>query len=142
VAGTPFDFTHPTVIGSRINQDNEQLKRGGGYDHNYVLEGAAGTMRVAAKVVDPELGRMLTVSTTQPGMQFYSGNSLKGQTVGVSGHPYGKNDAFCLETQHFPDSPNHPHFPSAELKPGQTFHSETVFTFGVEAKKPKNLSKN
>ncbi len=136
VAGTPFDFTHPTVIGSRINQDNEQLKRGGGYDHNYVLEGAAGTMRVAAKVVDPESGRTLTVSTTQPGVQFYSGNSLKGQTVGVSGHPYGKNDAFCLETQHFPDSPNHPQFPWTELKPGQTFHSETVFTFGVEAKKP------
>jgi len=136
VAGTPFDFTHPTVIGSRINQDNEQLKRGGGYDHNYVLEGAAGTMRVAAKVVDPQSGRTLTVSTTQPGVQFYSGNSLKGQTVGVSGHPYGKNDAFCLETQHFPDSPNHPQFPSTELKPGQTFHSETVFTFGVEAKKP------
>jgi aldose 1-epimerase len=135
VAGTPFDFTHPRVIGSRIEQDNEQLKRGGGYDHNYVLEGVAGTMRVAAKAVDPQSGRTLTVSTTEPGVQFYTGNSLKGETVGVSGHSYGKNDAFCLETQHFPDSPNHPQFPLTELKPGRTFHSETIFTFGVQAKK-------
>lgn len=135
VAGTPFDFTHPTLIGSRIEQDNPQLKRGGGYDHNYVIEGAAGTMRVAAKAYDPGSGRTLTVSTTEPGMQFYTGNSLKGETTGVSGHVYGKNDAFCLETQHFPDSPNRPGFPTTELKPGHTFHSETVFTFGVAAKK-------
>lgn len=135
VAGTPFDFTRPTVIGERINEQNEQLERGGGYDHNYLLEGAPGAMRVAAKVFDPESGRTLTVTTNQPGMQLYTGNSLKGATTGVSGHVYGKNDAFCLETQHFPDSPNHPEFPTTTLKPGQTFHSATVFTFGVRAKK-------
>lgn len=131
VAGTPFDFTHPTVIGARIDQDDAQLKLGGGYDHNYVIEGAPGTLRLAAKVYDPQSGRTLTVMTDQPGMQLYTGNSLKGETTGVSGHTYGKNDAFCLETQHFPDSPNHAGFPTTELKPGQTFHSKTVFTFGV-----------
>lgn len=131
VAGTPLDFRKPTPIGKRIDADNEQLKLAGGYDHNFVLNGGAG-MHEAAKVVDPQSGRTLTVTTTQPGVQFYSGNFLDGTVHGISGAAYEKHAGFCLETQHFPDSPNHPNFPSTELKPGQTMHSETVFTFGVQ----------
>jgi aldose 1-epimerase len=132
VAGTPFDFTTPTVIGKRIGDANEQLKLAGGYDHNWVLNNAGPGLHAAAKVVDPASGRSLTVTTTQPGVQFYSGNFLAGATTGVSGHKYEKHFGFCLETQHFPDSPNHPSFPTTVLKPGETMHSETVFTFGVE----------
>ncbi|MGA7157895.1 MAG: aldose epimerase family protein [Acidobacteriaceae bacterium] len=131
VAGTPFDFLKPTVIGSRINDNNEQLKIGGGYDHNWVLNDSSDNLHLAAKVYDPTSGRTLTVTTTQPGVQFYSGNFLNGQH-GKYGVTYEKNSALCLETQHFPDSPNHPNFPSTELKPGQTMHTETVFTFGVK----------
>ena len=132
VAGTPFDFRQPHAIGERINTDNEQLKLAGGYDHNFVLNGAPGVMHLAAKAHDPKSGRTLTVTTTEPGVQFYSGNFLDGTLVGRSGAKYVKNGGFCLETQHFPDSPNQASFPSTELKPGQTMHSSTVFTFGVE----------
>jgi aldose 1-epimerase len=130
VAGTPFDFRKPTAIGARIGVENEQLKLAGGYDHNFVLNGGPG-LHLAAKVEDPKSGRTLTVTTTQPGVQFYSGNFLDGTLTGASGVKYEQHAGFCLETQHFPDSPNHPAFPSTELKPGQTMHSTTVFTFGV-----------
>ena len=138
VAGTPFDFRQPHAIGERIQTPNDQLKIAGGYDHNFVLNGAASpahaatsSMHVAAKVTEPKSGRTLTVTTTEPGVQFYSGNFLDGSLHGRSGAAYPKYAGFCLETQHFPDSPNHPAFPSTELKPGQTLHSTTVFTFGT-----------
>jgi aldose 1-epimerase len=132
VAGTPMDFRKPEAIGARIDADNEQLKRAGGYDFNWVLNGEMGTLRLAAVVVDPVSGRKLTVETTEPGVQFYSGNFLDGSLTGWSGAKYQKHAGFCLETQHFPDSPNHPDFPSTELKPGETMRSTTTFTFGVE----------
>ncbi|NYF77895.1 aldose epimerase family protein [Granulicella arctica] len=132
VAGTPFDFTKSTEIGKRIHDANEQLTMAGGYDHNWVLRGANGVEKTAAKVYDPASGRVLTVTTTQPGVQFYTGNFLDGSKTGKSGKAYGKNTGFCLETQHFPDSPNHPSFPTTELKPGQTLHSTTTFTFTAQ----------
>lgn len=132
VAGTPFDFRQPTIIGARIDTENPQLKIAGGYDQNFVLNGAAPGLHLAAKVVDPASGRTLTVTTTQPGVQFYSGNSLDGSVKGAGGTSYQRRDGFCLETQHYPDSPNHPQFPSTVLRPGETMHSETVFAFGVE----------
>lgn len=131
VAGTPMDFRQPTAIGARIHQPFEQLKLGGGYDHNYVLNRSGPGLHLAAKVVDPASGRTLTETTTEPGVQFYSGNFLDGSLAGISGTKYAKHAGFCLETDHFPDSPNHPKFPSTTLRPGQTLHSETVFTFGV-----------
>lgn len=134
ITGTPFDFRKPTEIGKRINDDNQQLKTAGGYDHNWVLNGPNGQMKLAAKVHDPKSGRILTVTTTQPGVQFYTGNFLDGTITGPGGQPYPKNAALCLETQHFPDSPNHPDFPSTELKPGQTLHTTTVFTFTTDKK--------
>jgi aldose 1-epimerase len=132
VKGTPLDFTKLTVIGERINADNQQLKYAGGYDQNFVVRGKPGELRPAAEVVDPASGRTLTVETTEPGVQFYTGNSLPGLFKGRSGVIYSKHMALCLETQHFPDSPNHPSFPTTELKPGETMHSETVFRFGIE----------
>lgn len=132
VAGTPFDFRTPHPIGERIDVANEQLKFAGGYDHNWVLNGSNGQMKLAAKVVDPQSGRTLTVTTTQPGVQFYTGNFLDGTIQGTSGKTYLKRGALCLETQHFPDSPNHPDFPTTLLKPGQTMRSTTIFAFGVE----------
>jgi aldose 1-epimerase len=129
VAGTPFDFTSPHAIGERINANNEQLKLGLGYDHNFVLRGQMGQLHPAAQVYDPASGRVLTVDTTEPGVQFYSGNHLDGSLSSRTGAKYTQRTGFCLETQHFPDSPNHPNFPSTELKPGQTFHSETTWTF-------------
>ena len=132
VAGTPFDFTHPTVISARIHEDNEQLKLGHGYDENWVLRGSNGEMKLAACLTDPKTGRVLTVSTTEPAMQFYGGNHLDGFNRSPSGAPYGKNSGLCLETQHFPDSPNQPAFPTTELKPGYTLHSETIYAFTVE----------
>ena len=131
VAGTPLDFHHPTAIGARINDDNEQLKLAGGYDHNYVLNGKMGILQQAARVVEPTTGRVLTVETTQPGLQFYSGNFLDGTLHGKHGHVYSKHAGFCLETQHFPDSPNHPKFPTSELKPGQTYHEVTILGFST-----------
>lgn len=135
--GTPLDFRHPTPIGARINTPDEQLKIAGGYDHNFVLngtgKGAGGNgLHTAAEVMDPASGRTLTVKTTEPGVQFYSGNFLDGTLTGVSGQKYVKHAGFCLETQHFPDSPNQPNFPSTVLRPGETRRSETVFTFGVQ----------
>ncbi len=131
VAGTPFDFRKPEVIGSRIGEDNEQLKLAHGYDHNWVLNGTPGTLHLAAIVTDPETGRKMTVETTEPGLQFYTGNFLDGTMVGRHGKPYEFRTGFCLETQHFPDSPNHPAFPSTLLRPGVTRHSTTAITFGV-----------
>jgi aldose 1-epimerase len=129
VDGTPFDFRQPTAIGARIDAGDEQLRRGAGYDHNYVLSGGSG-LRHAARVVEPATGRTLDVATTEPGVQFYSGNHLSGE-IGKGGHSYGARDGFCLETQHFPDSPNHQGFPSTILRPGKTYRSKTVFTFGT-----------
>jgi aldose 1-epimerase len=129
VAGTPLDFRKPEAIGARINDNYEQLKLAGGYDFNYVLEGKPGTLRPAASVFDPDSGRKLIVETTEPGVQFYSGNFLDGTFTGRHGGKYLKHGGFCLETQHFPDSPNHSNFPSTELRPGQAFHSTTTFTF-------------
>lgn len=132
VAGTPFDFTKPTAIGSRINATNEQLKLGGGYDHNWVLRaGKTAALHSAATVFDPASGRVLKVLTTEPGVQFYSGNFLDGARVGKTGAKYGHRSGLCLETQHFPDSPNHKNFPSTELKPGQTYSSTTEFVFSA-----------
>jgi aldose 1-epimerase len=132
VAGTPFDFRQETAIGARIDANDVQLRRGTGYDHNFVLgEGATpGGLRRAARAVEPASGRTLDVTTTEPGVQFYAGNHLSGQ-VGKGGHAYGKRTGFCLETQHFPDSPNHSNFPSTILRPGETYRTKTVFTFGV-----------
>jgi aldose 1-epimerase len=132
VAGTPLDFRKPETIGARIDDNFEQLKLGGGYDFNFVVDGAAGTLRPAAIVTDPASGRTMTVETTEPGIQFYSGNFLDGTFTGRHGIKYEKHAGLCLETQHFPDSPNHPSFPSTELKPGHTFHSTTTFSFDVE----------
>ncbi len=132
VAGTPFDFRKPTPIGARIDVPNEQLKIAGGYDHNFVLNAKGDGLHLAAKAYDPESGRTLTVTTTEPGVQFYSGNFLDGTKTGKYGVAYPKHAGFCLETQHFPDSPNEAKFPTTLLRPGQTMHSETVFTFGVK----------
>lgn len=132
VEGTPFDFRQPTVIGSRINAEDEQIKRGGGYDHNFVVDGAPGTLRLAARVSEPTSGRVLEVSTTEPGVQFYTGNFLDGTVKGKGGVAYAKRSGFCLETQHFPDSPNHPDFPTATLKPGAEYKSTTVLKFSVK----------
>jgi aldose 1-epimerase len=131
VAGTPLDFHQPTAIGARINDNHEQMRLAGGYDHNYVLNGKASVLQEAARVVEPASGRVLTVETSQPGLQFYSGNFLDGTLHGKHGHVFNKHAGFCLETQHFPDSPNHPTFPTSELKPGQTYHSVTVFSFST-----------
>lgn len=134
VAGTPFDFRQPHTIGERINAQDEQIKFGGGYDHNFVLNGAMGTLRPAARVVEPSSGRTLDVLTTEPGVQFYTGNFLDGSNKGKGGKAYKHRFGFCLETQHFPDSPNQPKFPSTVLKPGGKYHTTTVFKFGVEPK--------
>jgi aldose 1-epimerase len=131
VEGTPFDFRKPTAIGARINQDHPQLKSGKGYDHNWVLTRKGPGLSLAARVTEPKSGRTLEATTTEPGMQFYAGNFLDGTIKGKSGHVYALRNGFCLETQHFPDSPNQPKFPSTILRPGQTYKSETVFTFGT-----------
>ena len=130
VAGTPFDFRKPTAVGARINDDNDQLKKGHGYDHNWVLD-STGKMAEAAEVYEPSSGRVLQVITDQPGVQFYTGNFLDGSITGKGGKVYGHRSGLCLETQHFPDSPNHPKFPSTELKPGQKYHWVTVFRFSA-----------
>ena len=131
VDGTPFDFRTPATIGARIEQTNEQLHRAGGYDHTFVLDGRGNRRRHAARVVEPVAGRTLDVYTDQPGLQFYSGNFLDGSITGKAGHVYKHRFGFCLETQHFPDSPNQPAFPSTILRPGQQYRSRTVFVFGV-----------
>lgn len=133
VVGTPFDFRQPTAIGARINQDDEQLKIGGGYDHNFVLRPPTDRKEfLAARVVEPTTGRVMEVWTTEPGVQFYTGNFLDGKVTGKGGITYPKRSAFCLETQHFPDSPNQPKFPSAVLNPGATYHTITTYKFTTE----------
>ena len=131
VSGTPLDFRKATVIGARINQDYDQLKLAKGYDHNFVLNRSNDSLSLAAKVEEPASGRVLEVFTDQPGVQFYSGNFLDG-TIHGSGGVYRHRSALCLETQHFPDSPNHPTFPTAVLHAGQDFHSTTIFRFSTE----------
>jgi aldose 1-epimerase len=131
VQGTPFDFRTPTAIGARINQDDPQLKNGKGYDHNWVLTRKGAGLSLAARAVEPKSGRTLEVTTTEPGVQFYAGNFLDGTIKGKGGHVYALRNGFCLETQHFPDSPNQPKFPSTMVKPGQKYTSQTVFTFGT-----------
>ena len=133
VHNTPFDFLQPMAIGVRINMDDQQLKLGGGYDHNWVLDKKSpSSLSLAARAYDAQSGRVLEVSTTEPGMQFYTGNFLNGTVHGKAGKVYGYRSAFCLETQHFPDSPNHKDFPSTVLKPGQTFHSTSIYNFSVQ----------
>ncbi len=132
VQGTPLDFTKPTAIGARISDGYEQLVAGQGYDHNFVINRKDDSLTLAARAHEPTSGRVLEVYTTEPAVQFYSGNFLDGTVVGKQGHPYKLRNGFCLETQHFPDSPNHPDFPSAILRPGKTFHSQTVFKFSTE----------
>lgn len=132
VQGTPFDFRKATAIGARIGQDNEQLKNGKGYDHNWVLNRKGSGLQHAVRLADPKSGRTLDVATTEPGVQFYSGNFLDGSIKGKGGHVYNFRNGLCLETQHFPDSPNHSNFPSTILRPGETYASQTVFTFGVQ----------
>jgi aldose 1-epimerase len=131
VSGTPFDFRKPTAIGARIGQDDEQLKRGGGYDHNFVLSGAGAGLRRAVRLTDPGSGRTMEILTTEPGVQFYTGNFLDGTIKGKGGVVYKYRSGLCLETQHFPDSPNQPSFPSTILRPGKEYHSKTVQVFGV-----------
>jgi aldose 1-epimerase len=129
VAGTPFDFTKPTPIGAHIEDKDPQLAIGKGYDHNFVLRGPVGTLRLAVRVVDPKSGRALEVLTTEPGLQFYSGNFLDGSFSGKSGRPYTFRSAYCLEAQHFPDSPNQKDFPPVVLRPGETYRQTTVYRF-------------
>ena len=131
VADTPFDFRKPVAIGARIDAKDQQIQFGGGYDHNFVVRGSAGTLRLTARVLDKKSGRVLEMHTTEPGVQFYTGNFLDGKIVGKSGKPYVKRGAFCLESQHYPDSPNRPEFPSAVLRPGQTYRQTTVYRLGV-----------
>jgi aldose 1-epimerase len=132
VQSTPFDFQKATPVGARIDADNVQLKNGKGYDHNWVLNRTGAGLQRAAVVVEPKSGRTLEIVTTEPGIQFYSGNFLDGTITGKGGQVYKHRAGFCLETQHYPDSPNHPSFPSTILQPGQTYASKTVFAFGVQ----------
>ena len=132
VKGTPFDFTASTKIGARIEDNYEQLVLGHGYDHNFVLNRKGAGLSLAARVYEPTTGRVLEVSTTQPAVQFYTGNFLDGSVTGKEGHVYKRRYGLCLETQHYPDSPNHPDFPSTILKPGEKFHQTTVFKFSAK----------
>lgn len=131
VAGTPFDFRTRTMIGARIDSTHPQMVIGGGYDHNFVINRTAEGLVLAARVKDAKTGRIMEVHTTEPGMQFYTANHLDGKP-GKAGHAYGKRNAFCLETQHFPDSPNQPSFPTTTLRPGETLQSRTVYAFSVQ----------
>ena len=135
VQGTPFDFRTPTAIGARVDQrQNTQIRYGNGYDHNWVLNrggAASGALVFAARVIEPSSGRTMEISTTEPGVQFYSGNFLDGSITGKGGTVYRFRNGLALETQHYPDSPNHPNFPSTILRPGQQYRSRTVFKFGV-----------
>ena len=127
VTGTPFDFLKPTAIGARINQDDEQLKFGNGYDHTWVVNGRG--MRLAATAYEATSGRVMQVWTTEPGVQFYTGNFLNGTLTGKSGKVYARRNGFCFETQHYPDSPNQPSFPTTTLKKGATYKSTTIYKF-------------
>ena len=132
VAGTPFDFRKPQAIGARIEAAHEQIKHGGGYDHNWVLNRTGDGLVKAIEVHEPTTGRTLQIATTEPGVQFYTGNFLDGTITGKGGHVYKRRYGFCLETQHFPDSPNQPNFPSTLLRPGQEYKTSTTFTFGAK----------
>jgi len=131
VAGTPFDFRSATAIGARIDLDEEQLRYGLGYDHNFVLKRGDSALTHAARVYDPQTGRLMEVYTTEPGIQFYAGNFLDGSITGKAGHVYRRRYGFCLETQHFPDSPNKAEFPSTILRPGDEYRSTTTYVFGI-----------
>jgi aldose 1-epimerase len=133
VQGTPMDFTTATPIGARIAAADEQLRCGQGYDHTWVLDKPAGMLGHAAQVYEPSSGRVLELSTTTPGIQFYSGNQLDGSLAGKGGQIYSKHSGLCLETQHFPDSPNQPRFPSTVLRPGETYRQATIYQFGVRS---------
>ncbi|MBN8820992.1 MULTISPECIES: aldose epimerase family protein [unclassified Spirosoma] len=135
VAGTPFDFTKPTVIGKRINDSSDvQIKYGLGYDHAWILNGSGDSLKLAATVYEPTSGRVMEVRTTEPAIQFYTGNFLDGSVTGREGFPYKKRYALCLETEHYPDSPNHPAFPTTVLRPGETYKTTTIYQFST--KKP------
>jgi aldose 1-epimerase len=129
VKGTPFDFNNPSAIGARIGDNDEQLQFGKGYDHNWVLNGSG--MKNGAEVYDPKSGRVMQVLTEEPGLQFYTGNFLDGTITGKGGKVYGHRAAFCMETQHYPDSPNQASFPTTELKPGETYRTATVYRFSA-----------
>jgi aldose 1-epimerase len=130
--GTPLDFTKPTPIGARIDADDEQLRRAGGYDHNFVLSHSPGVLARAARVLEPGSGRVLDVLTTEPGLQLYTGNFLDGSVKGKDGKPYARRSGLCLEAQHFPDSPNQPGFPGVILRPGERYRETTVYGFSVD----------
>lgn len=133
VTGTPFDFRRPTPLGARIDADDEQLRFGGGYDHNFVLNGGAtAEPRLVGRLLEPASGRVLELSTTEPGVQLYTANHLDGSLVGKGGRTYGPRAGVALETQHFPDSPNQPHFPSTILRPGEEYRSRTVYRFTTD----------
>ena len=132
VAGTPMDFMKSTAIGARINHEHEQIQFGGGYDHNWVLNKTDGPLGLAARVYEPTTGRVMEVYTTQPGVQFYTGNFLDGSITGKGGQVYNKRYGFCLETQHFPDSPNKPDFPSVILKPKEKYMQTTIYKFSAK----------
>jgi aldose 1-epimerase len=135
VQGTPFDFRQPHAIGERIDSGDEQLLLGRGYDHNFVLNRAGPGLELAARVAEPKTGRVLEVLTTEPGVQFYTSNFLDGTLTGKGGKVYGPRSAFCLETQHFPDSPNKPDFPSVVLKPGGHYLTTTVYRFSTDSRR-------
>ncbi|MDZ7319745.1 MAG: galactose mutarotase [candidate division KSB1 bacterium] len=132
VAGSPFDFKNPTPIGARIDADDEQIRFGGGYDHNFVLNGQPGELRRVGKLSEPTSGRVLEVWTTEPGIQFYSGNFLDGSITGKNGTVYHFRHGLCLETQHYPDSPNQPNFPTTVLNPGEKYQTTTIYKFFVQ----------
>jgi len=131
VKGTPLDFTNMKPVGAHINEDDEQIKLGRGYDHTFVISGEKKSINLAAEVYEPETGRVLTVFTDQPGVQFYTGNFLDGSEMGHNGSTYHYRNAFCLETQHYPDSPNQPHFPSTILEPGEEYTQKTIYKFAT-----------
>src|SRR5438105_2236529 len=131
VKGTPFDFNTPTAIGARIKQEDEQLKFGNGYDHNWVFDKRIGNLTLLARVTEPTTGRVLEVLSTEPGLQFYSGNFLDGTIKGKGGKVYNFRNGFCMEPQHYPDSPNHPSFPSVVLKPGEVYQNTIIYRFSV-----------
>ncbi|MGN6644347.1 MAG: aldose epimerase family protein, partial [Verrucomicrobiota bacterium] len=132
VDGTPFDFRKPTAIGARINDPNTQLQYGPGYDHNWVVNKPLGKLGLMSRVYEPTTGRVMEVYSDEPGVQFYAGNFLDGTITGKGGKVYQRRTGFCMEPQHYPDSPNKPQFPSTELKPGQTFHNTIIYKFSVQ----------
>ena len=131
VEGTPFDFRQPTVIGARIESDNEQLKNGHGYDHNWVLSREGDGVELVASLYEPTTGRVMEVLTDQPGLQFYSGNFFNGKSIGKYGRPQSYRESVALETQHFPDSPNHENFPTTRLNPGEIYTHTCIYRFSA-----------